>query len=130
MTKQEIILLLIGHLAVFIHCLMKLNSLLTDARVAHINFNSWNDYWKRDAVGILISASIVWLWLLAYSEVVGYYPKWSGLLRMSFILVGFTGSYIVQLLLSRSKKLIRNQIDAKTNQLSDITGQDKTEMKP
>lgn len=128
MTKQDIILLLIGHLAVFIHCLMKLNSLLTDARVGNINFNAWNDYWKRDAVGILTSAAIVWLWFLTYQEIVGYYPKWSGLLRVSFIFIGFTGSYLVQLLLSRSKRLIRQQIDLKTDQLTAHTGQAKTEL--
>lgn len=129
MTKDQFILLLVGHLAVLIHCLFNLKEQLDDARAANINFNAWKDYWKRDVLAIIISVSVVWLWYLLYPEVVGRYPAGSGLVRCLTAAVAFIGSYALQYALGRSKKMVRNVIDHKTNALDSLTGNtEKTDL--
>lgn len=122
MTTNQLILLLIGHLCIFIHCLFKLQGLLEDARAANINFNAYKDYWRRDFVPIMASVCVVWLWYLVYPELAQKYPAYSWGVRCSFIIFGFVGSYGLQYALGKSKKLIRTQIDHKTNTLNEMMG--------
>lgn len=114
MNNQELILDLCGLAGVIFHCLLKLNSLLNDARVANINFRWRKDYLQRDIVPIMLSMLSVLIWHLVFAEVAASYPKISAFARVSFVGMGMIGSYIIQTLMSKAKKKIRQVIDEKT----------------
>lgn len=118
MSKEELILIACGLLGVLFHSVAKCNSLLKDAQVANINFNWRKDYLGKDYLGILLSILSVGIWYYIFGEVIASYPKLEAFARTSFVVMGVIGSYALQLLFSRSKKLIRQQIDTKTDQLT------------
>lgn len=114
MNKEELILIACGLLGVLFHSVAKCNSLLKDAQVSNINFNWRKDYLYKDYLGITLSVLSVGIWYYIFGEVIASYPSLSAFSRTSFVVMGVIGSYALQLLFSRSKKLIRQQIDAKT----------------
>ncbi len=113
--NQALILDLCGIAGVLFHCLLKLNSLLTDARVANIDFRWRKDYLQKDIVPIMLSFLSVVIWHLVFAEVAASYPKISAFARVSFVGMGMLGSYLIQLLMSRAKKQIRKVVDQKTD---------------
>lgn len=117
MDNQILHFILAGVAGVLFHCLLKLNSLLKDARVANIAFNSWKDYWLKDAVSILMSFLSVGIWLLIFGEIAAKYPSLESFAITSFVVMGAIGSYLIQLGLSRAKRQVRQVIDQKTNDL-------------
>lgn len=127
--NENTILVLCGLAGVLFHCLLKLQGLLTDARVANINFNAWRDYWVRDAIAIFMSLLSVGIWYLVYKEVQTKYDAISGWTRISFVGMGLLGSYVIQLIASRAKKRIRQIVDTKTDK-ADGTSANVTNMKP
>lgn len=127
--NENILLIICGLAGVLFHCLLKLQGLLTDARVANIKFNAIQDYWIRDAISISLSLLSVGIWYLVYKEVANKYEVVSGWTRISFVGMGLLGSYIIQLIASRAKKRIRQVVDAKTNAI-DGGNDNVTPMKP
>lgn len=115
--NKEILFILAGAAGVLFHCLLKLQSLLTDARAANINFNAWRDYWTRDFVSIALSFLSVGIWLLVFGEIAAKYTSLQAFAITSFVVMGAIGSYLIQLALSKAKKKVREVIDAKTNEL-------------
>lgn len=111
---ETIIYLFLGCLGVAAHSLMKANSLQKDAVAANLEF-SFSDYLKKDWLGISLSFVSVLAWLFLFGEVALKYPKISDYIKCSFFGMGFLGSYLIQTLFSRGKKLIRNTVDEKTN---------------
>lgn len=114
MNTSELILDCCGVAGVLFHCLLKLNSLLQDARVANIDFRWKRDYLQRDAVPIMISFLSVVIWHLIFVDVISKYPAISAFARVSFVVMGMIGSYVIQLAMSSAKKKIRQVIDFKT----------------
>ena len=114
-----LIYLLIGALGVIGHCLMKASSLQKDASTANIDF-SFTDYLRKDALGIALSFLAVVMWVFLFEETMKFYPKLENWIRLSFAEMGFLGSYIIQVLFSKSKKYIRSVVDEKTNELDEL----------
>lgn len=115
MSNDNVLLITCGLAGVLAHCLIKLQGLLADARVANIKFNSWKDYWVYDAVSIFLSILSVAIWYLIYKEVQTKYEAITGWTRLSFVACGLVGSYGIQKLASRAKKRINEITDDKTN---------------
>lgn len=118
--NQTWVLIGAGLLGVLIHCLIKLDSLRKDAKAANVSFNWVKNYWDVDAFAILLSVAVSLLWHLVYPEVAAYYPKLQGFITVSYATMGALGSYIIQLVLGRAKKFIRNIVDKKTNDLDEL----------
>jgi hypothetical protein len=110
-----LILMLAGLAGVLFHCLLKLNSLLQDARVGNVDFRPVRDYWIKDAVSILLSFLSVGIWYLVFGEVGNKYKGLQEFKVTSFVVMGMIGSYIIQLVMSKAKKQIRSVIDKKTD---------------
>lgn len=106
---------IIGVAGVLFHSLIKLNGLVKDAQVGNVSFHPWEDYWKRDAVSIIMSLLSVGVWLLLFGEVAERYPAIKGFTRTSFFVMGALGSWAIQLGLGGAKKYIRGIVDIKTN---------------
>lgn len=122
MTYEPILL---GLLGVISHSLIKLNSLRTDAIKANMAFDWKKDYLYLDFLGIILSLLSVFVWYFIFGEWVAKYPTLEGFTLTSFFVMGFVGSYALQLALSRSKKKIREVIDQKTDIADKVTN--KTE---
>lgn len=114
MEQNNLILFLIGFLGVFVHCLFKAKSLITDAQKANVKFTV-RDYIEKDWFGISISLTMVVIWFLIFPEIASVRPNIVGFVRISFGAMGLFGSYIIQSVFSRGKSYIRNVIDKKTN---------------
>lgn len=108
------VLLTLGMLGVAIHTLMKAQSLKTDMEKANLEF-VFSKYLSKDFLGIAISFLSVFVWLLLQPEVSAKYQGLQNWIRGSYFAIGMMGSYVIQLLLSGSKKWLRKQIDEKTN---------------
>lgn len=119
--NTDTILILAGIGGVLAHCLMKMDSLSKDAAVANVNFDWKKDYLYKDKFGIILSFLSVALWYLIFGEAAAKYPKLEGWAITSFVVMGLTGSYLIQLVSSRAKKRIRSIVDAKTNIADDKT---------
>lgn len=114
-------LLLCGIAGFLFHSLIKLKSLQDDAIAANLPFNWKRDYLVKDIFGILSAFVAPFIWLLLFSEVANKYPALHDFARVSFFVMGAFGSYILQLLLGKSKKYIRKVVDEKTNIADGIT---------
>lgn len=112
--ENNFVLLVIGILGVLVHCLIKANSLLTDASKANVKFTA-KDYIEKDWLGILLSLTVVFIWLLIFPEVASVKPNIVNFVRISFGAMGLFGSYIIQSIFSRGKSYIRSVIDKKTD---------------
>lgn len=110
-----LILIAAGVAGVLFHCLLKLDGLLKDARVANVRFRSWDDYWKKDAISIFLSFLSVGIWYLIFGEVGAMYKSIEEFKITSFVLMGMIGSYLIQLAMSKAKQRIRKIVDEKTD---------------
>jgi hypothetical protein len=112
--KETYILLACGMLGVAIHTLMKAQSLKTDMEKANLEF-VFSKYWQKDILGIAVSFLSVFVWLFLQPEVSAKYIGLQNWIRASYFAMGMMGSYVIQLLLSGSKRWLRKQIDVKTD---------------
>jgi len=124
---DTLIPILTGIGGVLFHCLLKLNSLLKNARAANIDFNAARDYWKRDVIGISLSFLSVGIWFLIFGEIGAKYPSLVAFRVTSFFVMGAMGSYVLQLLLNTAQKKINAVVDRKSNE-SDGTDQPVTKL--
>lgn len=120
---ETIIYLGLGLMGVLAHCLMKAQSLIKDAKVANVKFG-FKDYLNCDWFGIGISFIAVFIWLFIFEEVAQKYTAIQGMIRISFVLMGLAGSYLIQAVFSRAKGFIRNVIDKKTDIADEIVAND------
>ena len=121
----NLFLLVCGLLGVISHCLIKAQSLKTDATKANLSWK-FEDYIKNDYLGILLSFVSVLAWLLLFEEVATKYGALANFARVSFFVMGLVGSYLIQTVLSRAKKQIRETVDRKTDAL-DVLKKEKDE---
>lgn len=113
--NQTAILIFAGAMGVLAHSLLKLNSLIQDARAGNVPFRPVKDYWEKDVVSIVLSFLSVGIWFLIFGEVGKKYPSLQEFKVTSFVVMGAMGSYIIQLIMSRAKKRIRQVVDEKTD---------------
>lgn len=115
---ESLLLISLGLTSVLFQCLAKLKGLLDDARVANVNFNARNDYWKRDAVVIIMAIIPVLIWFFVFGEVASKYQWVLNLKRLSFVMIGGIGSWALQFFFGTAKDVIRMAVDKKTNELN------------
>lgn len=113
--SNDLIYIVCGLAGVVFHSLLKLNSLLTDARKANMDFNWYKDYVYKDFVSISMALLSVGIWYLVFHEIADKYHGIQDFARVSYVTMGALGSYVIQLFMSRAKKQIRKVIDEKTN---------------
>lgn len=113
--KESIILFILGYLGFLAHCLMKAQSIKKNYIAANIEFDWKKDYLQRDMFAILLALLPTPVWYFIWEEIVGVYPKLANLIRFSFLTVGISGSYFLQLLAGAAEKIGRRVVDAKTN---------------
>lgn len=111
---EQIICIGLGFLGVICHSLIKAKDLQTDAKAANIIF-TFKDYLRADWFGYIASFIAVIVWVFVFSEVSSKYPKIEDYIRLTFFGIGLTGSYLIQKVFSKGKKIIRNVVDEKTN---------------
>lgn len=113
--NEQFVLILCGTAGVLFHSVLKMKSLLEDARVGNVNFSWKKDYVIKDAPSIILSFLSVGIWFLIFGEVAAKYKQLEGFTRVSFVVMGSIGSYLIQLGLGRAKRTIRNVVDKKTD---------------
>lgn len=109
---EVLIYFIAGFLGVFIHCSIKANSLVTDARRLKVHFTV-KDYLTKDWFGISMSIAMVFVWFLIFGEVGNKYPKILDFIRLSFIGMGLFGSVIIQAVFNKGKSYIREKMNEK-----------------
>lgn len=118
---QSLTLIICGLAGVFFHCCFKANSLKNQAKVANVSdFSVWT-YIREDYLSIMSSFLSVLIWLLIFGEVAAQYPKLENFQRGTFILMGGSGSYLIQYFFSTAEKKITSVIDHKTNVADNVT---------
>lgn len=113
--QENIILILCGILGVVFQSMLKIRSLLKDAQVANVNFSWKKDYVWKDAPSIILSFLSVLIWYYIFGEVSKKYPAITDLRRVSFVLMGGVGSYLIQMAFGTAKDRIRKIVDRKTD---------------
>jgi hypothetical protein len=121
MTPENWIQLGAGWLGMLMHTLAKLDSTQKDARVANIQFDWVKDFFQRDIFGILLSFLCPVAWLIFAPELFTKYPAYGALPRFYAFGSGVLGSYLFQMWLGRSKKLIREAVNQKTDVADAVT---------
>lgn len=101
-----------------IHICFKIYGLSKDYRKANMKFSLGN-YFKDDGFALLFdfaaSAGLVYAadeWL--------HDPIILGKIKTAFIIVGFTGSYVILFFASKAKRRFRETVDEKTNKADGI----------
>jgi hypothetical protein len=112
---QDILDILCGVLGVIAQSLILLRGLLRDAQIANIDFNWKKDYVRKDSPSILLAFVSVLIWFLIFGEVAHKYPNLEGFRRVSFVLMGGVGSWLVQAVFGTAKDRIRKIMDRKTD---------------
>lgn len=113
--KENLIVILCGVFGVLFQCLLKVRSLLKDAQVANMNFDWKKDYVIKDFPSIGLAFLSIGIWYYIFGEVANRYPAIADLKRVSFVLMGGVGSYLIQLAFGTAKDRIRKVIDKKTD---------------
>lgn len=126
--QEQLILLVIGFGCVILGCVIQCNELLQLARVGNISFNWKKDFIYKDYLSIIISFGAVFLWWALFAEFAQRYTWLHDFKRLSFAAIGFFGGFFILSMYSPAKKLIKKQIDNKTNRLSEMTGEQKTQL--
>jgi len=108
-----------GIAGVLFHSVVKYDSLQKTARAANVPFGVKN-YLKEDAASLVASLLSVGIWLLVFAEAVDKYTALTGWARLSFVLMGAIGSYLIQYFFSQAQKRIMSVIDEKTNKADGI----------
>lgn len=113
--QENLIVILCGIAGVFFQSLLKIRSLLKDAQVANINWSWKKDYLYKDYPSIILAVTSVLIWYYIFGEVARKYPAITDLKRVSFVLMGGVGSYLIQMAFGTAKDKIRKVVDKKTD---------------
>lgn len=113
--QENIIVVMCGVFGVAFQCLLKIRSLLKDAQVANVNWDWKKDYLKKDAPSIILAFLSVFIWYYIFGEVAKKYTGIADFKRVSFVLMGGVGSYIIQMAFGTAKDRIRKIVDKKTD---------------
>lgn len=103
-----------GLLGVIANILFKISTLRTSAKVANAPF-SIAGYFQDDWFPILLSVFTVGLCVFVRDEIIQYSAKIGLFIKIFFILAGYSGSSILQKLLSKATERVNQIIDTKTD---------------
>jgi hypothetical protein len=113
--QENIIVIICGIFGVLFQCLLKIRSLLKDAQVANVTWSWKKDYLYKDAPSIILAFLSVGIWFYIFGEVQNKYAAIADLKRVSFVLMGGVGSYLIQMAFGTAKERIRKIVDRKTD---------------
>lgn len=113
--NENIVVIVCGVFGVLFQCLLKIRSLLKDAQVANMDWKWKRDYAYKDAPSIILAFLSVGIWYYIFGEVAKKYPGIADMKRVSFVLMGGVGSYIIQMAFGTAKDKIRKVVDRKTD---------------
>ena len=114
MDNQLPIYFLGGALGVLLQILFKIQNLKKQSAIANHSF-SVKDYFKDDFISIISSFVAVGIAVYVIDELLAAKPSLSEYIKWFFIFVGYTGSSLIQSVLSATSKKINAIIDLKTN---------------
>lgn len=103
------------------HLLIKANAMRKRAKSGNVPFNIMKDFIAVDGLEIIATFVGGIIVMLILNEVKMIYPGIENYLRMSFVLLGYSGSSLVLSALSKAEKNVSKQIDEKTNHLEELT---------
>lgn len=112
---EGLICFLAAFLGVFLHCGIKANSLMADAKRLKVKFTI-KDYLIKDYIGISISIAFIFVWFIIFPEAAKVRPNLLNFVRSSFFAIGLFGSVIIQAVFNKGKAYIRSKIDDTINE--------------
>lgn len=112
--REDFIYFLCGFLGMTVQFLQGLQSLKQTAKAANFTF-VFKKYLQDDIIVILTTIATIFLFILFLPNFLQIRPDSIKIARIVFGLVGWTGSDILQLVFSPTKKKIMDIIDIKTN---------------
>lgn len=113
--QENLIVIACGILGVVFQSMLKVRSLLKDAQVANINWSWKKDYVYKDFPSIALALISVLIWYYIFGEVAKKYTGIADFKRVSFVLMGGVGSYLIQMAFGTAKDKIRKIVDKKTD---------------
>ena len=108
-----------GSLGVLLQILLKIQQLKKQSKIANHIF-SFKEYFSDDWISILTSFVSVGVAIYTMDELINAKPQLAEYIKWFFIFVGFSGSSLIQSVLSVTAKKIDSIIDIKTNIADDI----------
>lgn len=105
---------------IFQICVIKIPKLQAQSKVANHAF-SYKQYFKDDLAAIIGSFVSVFIMIVCIDELLQVKPELSKYIKWLFVFVGFTGSSIIQAVLSVTSNKIMKIIDVKTNIADGVT---------
>ena len=120
MDNQLPVYFLGGALGVLLQILFKIQNLKKQSTIANHSF-SVKDYFKDDFISIISSFVAVGIAIYVIDELLAAKPSLSEYIKWFFIFVGYTGSSLIQSVLSATSKKINAIIDLKTNLADGVT---------
>lgn len=124
MIQQYFILAACVAVGQLFHLLIKAHAMKKRAIAGNVTFNPIQDFIIKDIYQIastFVGAAAV---MLAFTELVGIYPKLQAVQRLLFLLLGYCGSSLILSAFSSAEKQMQKVIDEKTNQLDDILNEE------
>ena len=115
---QCVIACLIGNV---LHVCFKILSLWRNHKKANLEF-SFASYFRDDKIPLMVDFLASFAVVYIIDEWLSFNEFIIGKIKSIFIFVGFTGSYVIMLLMSVSEKKFRAAIDHKTNIADQVTG--------
>ena len=119
-TKLYVWCALLGMLGVATQTIIKISSYQKQAKAANIVFNI-KDYFANDWGIQALNVITVIVALVTVDELTNRYPQVLPFLKWFFFFIGYTGSSLLNGLLSRTQKTITNVVDIKTNISDNVT---------
>jgi len=115
---QCVIACLIGNV---LHVCFKILSLWRNHKKANLEF-SFGSYFRDDKIPLMVDFLASFAVVYIIDEWLSFNEFIIGKIKSIFVFVGFTGSYVIMLLMSVSEKKFRAAIDHKTNIADQVTG--------
>jgi len=98
---------------------MKLPALKRRAKAANVPFNV-NDYFRDDWIALAASLITGAIGIFVFDELTGAYPSVVKYAKFFFVFVGYTGSSLLQGILSKTEAKIQAVVDLKTDKADNI----------
>lgn len=106
---------LAGLLGIVFHIFaVKIPAVKQAAKVGNIPF-TYSAFFQDELAAILASLIMVFIFLIALTEILAYKPDLKNYLIGGFVFVGFTGSSLLVSILGKATAKINAIVDAKTN---------------
>lgn len=104
-----------------LHVLVKILSLQKDHKVANLEF-SVGKYLKEDKWALITDVFASFVLVYVVDEILSIDARLLSKIKLVFIFVGFSGSYVVLQIMSVAKSNFRKAVDFKTTKADQIDG--------